>query len=84
MPIEKGRLYVLDSLYQGQLSASLEIQLAKIYGCNKSLLSVFVPNVQQQNPGSVDCGIFAVAMLWSFVLIHIMFCLVMKGTGISI
>jgi hypothetical protein len=65
---EKGRLYVLDSLYHQNLSSSLDIQLAKIYGCGKKKLVVHVPHTQQQSPGTVDCGVFAVANIVEFCI----------------
>ena len=50
---------VYDSLYCGYLSDDLKSQLQKIYSHRKQLTIQF-PRVQQQQ-GSSDCGVFAVA-----------------------
>ena len=65
-----GNVTLLDSLWYGLLSPSLEIQLAKIYGHNQinRKLSIAVSHCQQQKSGSVDCGVFAVANAVEFCL----------------
>ena len=50
---------VYDSLYCGYLSDDLESQLKKIYDHSKQMTVQF-PRVQQQQ-GSSDCGLFAIA-----------------------
>jgi len=63
-----GRIYVLDSLYKNKLSSSLQIQLAYIYGCGLNNLTVYVPNIQQQEIGTADCGVFAIANIVEFCI----------------
>ena len=62
-----GEIYVLDSLSKGKLTASLQIQLASIYGSDYKKLHVKIPHIQQQT-NSVDCGIFAIANAVQFCL----------------
>ena len=62
-----GEIYVLDSLSKGKLTASLQIQLASIYGSDYKKLHVKIPHIQQQTI-SVDCEIFANANAEQFCL----------------
>ena len=57
---QDGQVYVLDSMSNGTLSPSMEIQLAALYGRDMPCLSVKIPKIQQQTNG-VDCGLFAIA-----------------------
>ena len=50
---------VYDSLYSGYLSDDLKGRLQKTYSYGKQL-TVQLPRVQQQQ-GSSDCGLFAIA-----------------------
>ena len=56
-----GKVHVLDSMIKNNISPSLQMQLACLYGSGVQNLGVFVPHIQQQMPGTVDCGVFAVA-----------------------
>ena len=58
--LHENDVYVIDSLMSriSVITASMEIQLAKLYETRR----VILPNVQQQQ-NSVDCGIFAIAFL---------------------
>ena len=40
--------------------------LSCIYGCGTEQIEVFVPFTQQQDPGTLDCGIFAIANIVEF------------------
>ena len=52
---------VFDSMWNNELTAESEVQLAQIYGeKNEDLLRVEICSVHQQD-GGVDCGIFAIA-----------------------
>ncbi|KAK3108798.1 hypothetical protein FSP39_015983 [Pinctada imbricata] len=64
---ENDQIFLLDSLVgvSGELSPSLEIQLAAMYGLGKTEFPVKVPLVQQQN-NSHDCGLHAIANLVEF------------------
>ncbi len=57
-----GKVYLFDSLAGDILPSSLEEQIAAIYGdvAKKSAIMVTRVAVQQQS-GSVDCGLFAIA-----------------------
>ncbi|XP_078310197.1 uncharacterized protein LOC144618313 [Crassostrea virginica] len=55
-----GQIYVMDSLSNGKISPSLQIQLASMYGSDYHQLTVRIPQIQQQT-NSVDCGLFAIA-----------------------
>ena len=61
---ENGDVYLLDSNLEGQSKVciydSLNIQLAQIYGCGKSNLTIKIPRIQQQN-NSYDCSLFSIA-----------------------
>ena len=61
----EGQIYVFDSLFSGNLSPSLQIQLASLYGGDFNTITVRVPSIQQQN-NSVDCGLFAIANIVQF------------------
>ena len=67
---DSDSIYVFDSLKSGNcitdLSPSLQIQIAQIYGNNKSEIKLFIPNIQQQTNGS-DCGLFAIAHIVEFL-----------------
>lgn len=60
-----GQIYVFDSLSNGTLSPSLQIQLASLYGGDFSKITVRIPSIQQQTNG-VDCGLFAISNLVQF------------------
>ena len=62
----QGKGYdVLDSLYKNQLSPSLQIKLTCIYGCGIKDIGCVVPCVQQQELGTVDCGVLTI---WKYNL----------------
>ena len=61
----EGQIYLFDSLFSGNLSPSLQIQLASLYGGDFNTITVRVPSIQQQN-NSVDCGLFAIANIVQF------------------
>ena len=65
---DDGVVYLCDSLSEsnhGQISKSLKIQLAHVYGRPDSNLSVIVPRTMQQN-NTHDCGVFAIAQATAF------------------
>ncbi|KAK3108536.1 hypothetical protein FSP39_010086 [Pinctada imbricata] len=62
---ETGQVYLFDSLSNGDLSPSLEIQLAALYGLGKTKFPVKLPAIQQQT-NSHDCGLHAIANLVEF------------------
>ena len=55
-----GAIRVFDSLYGGELSDDFKKQLLCLYGEKKKKLQVQVVRVQQQQ-GTSDCGVYAVA-----------------------
>ncbi|MCG8048891.1 MAG: Ulp1 family isopeptidase [Candidatus Thiodiazotropha taylori] len=68
--IEDKNIYVFDSLgtdrpMRNILTPSLQIQLAVLYGKERSNLHVIMPETQRQN-NSIDCGLFAIAHLVEF------------------
>lgn len=67
-----GQIYVFDSLSNGTLSPSLQIQLASLYGGDFNNIIVRIPSIQQQTNG-VDCGLFAIANLVQFFAMVITF-----------
>lgn len=54
-------VFVMDSYSMESLDEDLVVQIASIYKCDGKVLSIRNLSVQQQNKGSVDCGLFAVA-----------------------
>ena len=64
----EGTVAVYDSLYSGELSRSLQIQLTQFYkfhfedSDDLTVLSITIPPVQQQ-PGKIECGVFALAFV---------------------
>ena len=62
-------VFLLDSLFSGypELLASLQIQLAQIYGSSDGQLVLHVPSLSTQVMGS-DCGLYAIANM--FELCH--------------
>ena len=62
-----SRVFLLDSLVSGypELPASLQIQLAQIYGSSDGQLVIHVPSLNTQVMGS-DCGLYAIANMFEF------------------
>ena len=60
-----GHIYVFDSLSTGNLSPSLQIQIASLYRTEVRSLPVQIPPIQQQS-NNVDCGLHAIANLVEF------------------
>ena len=59
-------MFLLDSLLPGrELPASLQIQLAQIYGSSNKQLLAEVPHLSKQDLGS-DCGLYAIANMLEF------------------
>ena len=64
----EGTVAVYNSLYSGELSRSLQIQLTQFYkfhfedSDDLTLLSITICPVQQQ-PGKIECGVFALAFV---------------------
>lgn len=60
-----NRVFLLDSLFAGysELPASLQIQLAQIYGSSDGQLVVVVPSLSKQINGD-DCGLYAIANMF--------------------
>ena len=67
---EDGEIYLLDGDLTKDIdfcfNDSLKIQLAQIYGYQKSKVRINIPYIQQQNSGH-DCGLFAIANMMEFV-----------------
>ena len=57
---QKVTVYLMDSFYHDEVSPSLQIQLAKLYGYECDSLVVTIPVLQQQKLGP-NCGLFAIA-----------------------
>ena len=58
-----GDVHLYDSSFQGQLTASAELQIAQMYRpliAQHGLLLAVVP-MQQQEEGSNNCGLFNIA-----------------------
>ncbi len=58
-----GDVHLYDSSFQGQLTASVELQIAQMYQpliAQHGLLLTVVP-MQQQEEGSNNCGLFSIA-----------------------
>ena len=57
-----GKVELYDSLFDGKLAPSLQVQLAQLYGSttNNSAICITAVAVQQQE-GGVDCGLFSIA-----------------------
>ncbi len=58
-----GDVHLYDSSFQGQLTASAELQIAQMYRpliAQHGLLLTVVP-MQQQEEGSNNCGLFSIA-----------------------
>ena len=55
-----GIVYIMDSLTKGELSTSLQIQIAAIYGFGRDKVNCIIPVINRQR-NSVDCGLFAIA-----------------------
>lgn len=69
-----GQIYVLDSISNGKLTSSLQIQLAYVYCFKYNLITVRLPKIQQQT-NSIDCGLsgFANAIFcyqWSDLFVY--------------
>ena len=67
---ENDEIFLFDSLgtdrpLKSILTPSLQIQLAILYGKDKSSLNVILPDTQRQNNG-YDCGLFAIGHLIEF------------------
>ena len=62
---KKQDIYLIDSFYHNQITPSMEIQLAKLYGRNKNSLSITTSCLQQQQLGP-NCGLFAIAHMVEF------------------
>ena len=61
-----SRLFLPDSLLPGtELPASLQIQLAQIYGSSDDQLLIEVPHLSKHDMGS-DCGLYAIANMVEF------------------
>ncbi|KAI0219489.1 hypothetical protein LSAT2_028995, partial [Lamellibrachia satsuma] len=60
-----NRVFLLDSLFAGysELPASLQIQLAQIYGSSDGQLVVVVPSLSKQINGD-DCSLYAIANMF--------------------
>ena len=60
-------MFLLDSLFAGysELPASLQIQLAQIYGSSDGQLVIVVPSLSKQINGD-DCGLYAIANTFKF------------------
>ena len=58
-------MFLLDRLFAGysELPASLQIQLAQIYGSSDGQLVVVVPSLSKQINGD-DCGLYAIANMF--------------------
>ena len=56
-----GPVYVMDSMCgKGNLTTSMKVQLAEIYGVGKEKIHIVIPTFNQQR-NSFDCGVFAIA-----------------------
>ena len=56
-----GPVYVMDSMCgKGNLTTSMKVQLAEIYGVGKEKIHSVIPTFNQQR-NSFDCGVFAIA-----------------------
>ena len=62
---EYNRVFLLDSLFAGysELPASLQIQLAQIYGSSDGQLVVVAPSLSKQINGD-DCSLYAIANMF--------------------
>ena len=61
-----NRVFLLDSLLPGpELPASLQIQLAQIYGSSDDQMLIEVPHLSKQDIGSY-CGLYAIANMLEF------------------
>ena len=61
-------MFLVDTLFAGQdLTMSLKIQLAQIYGKGRDNLQIIAPFVKSQVGGN-DCGAFAIANLVEFCM----------------
>ena len=56
-------VYLFDSCFNGQLTASAELQIVQMYRplISQQGLLVTVMPIQQQGPGSNNCGLFSIA-----------------------
>ncbi len=63
---KKGEIFILDSCFSGELDPSAELQIVEMYrpliAENGLLLSV--SSIQQQQIGSNNCGLFAIASVY--------------------
>ena len=65
---DDDRVFLVDTLFAGQdLTMSLKIQLAQIYGKGRDNLEIIAPFVKSQVGGN-DCGAFAIANLVEFCM----------------
>ena len=65
---KSGKIYLLDSLYNNKISASVQIQLCKIYGKDKTSITVNIPLLHRQQEGSLACGVYAIGYIVEFCL----------------
>jgi Ulp1 family protease len=66
------KIYLLDSLGNDRnderiFTEGLKIQLSQIYGRNKKIININIPNVMKQD-NNTDCGLFAIAFLTMYCL----------------
>ena len=57
----EGNVSLYDSMMTGRTSEELGVQLSLLYGSSCGELNVTFVSIQQQR-GSADCGLFAVAV----------------------
>ena len=65
----RGDVYLFDSSFNGHIDASAELHIAQMYQplIKRNSLLVKVAPIQQQQPGSNNCGLFSIAAAYHAV-----------------